>query len=98
MNLLLAFHHEVPGELRSAHDWYEQSRSGHGDDFAAAVDRVFEAISANPEVYGIAHLDIREGLLARFPYVVYYRVLRNRIRVVAVCHTSRDPSVWQTRL
>ena len=44
-----------------------------------------------------AEADIREGALTRFPYVVYYRVLADRIRVLAVYHTSRDPSGWQSR-
>jgi hypothetical protein len=35
--------------------------------------------------------------LNRFPYAVYYRELPDRIRVLAVSRTSRDPSGWQSR-
>jgi toxin ParE1/3/4 len=54
-------------------------------------------ITANPARYGFANADIREGVLTRFPYAIYYRVLADRIRVLAVYHTSRDPSRWQSR-
>jgi plasmid stabilization system protein ParE len=59
---------------------------------------VLAEITANPAHYGFADAGIREGLLTRFPYAVYYRVLADRIRVLAVYHTSRDPSGWQTRV
>ena len=55
------------------------------------------AITANPARYGFADGDIREGPLSRFPYAIYYRVLADRIRVLAVYHTARDPSGWQSR-
>ena len=40
----------------------------------------------------------RRGLTRRFPYGVYYRDFPDRVEVVAVYHTSRDPSGWQTRV
>lgn len=49
------------------------------------------AITANPDRYEFADADIHEGPLRRFPYAVYYRVL-------AVYHTARDPSGWQSRV
>lgn len=98
MKVPLTFHPEVKFEVAATIRWYDQSRAGLGHDFESATKRVLDAITDNPLGYGIAHLDIRECLLTRFPYAVYDRALRNRIRVVAVCHTSRDPSVWQTRL
>jgi hypothetical protein len=52
---------------------------------------------ANPSRYGFADADIREAPLTRFPYAVYYRALADRIRVLAVYHTARDPSGWQSR-
>lgn len=98
MKVPLTFHPEVKFEVAATIRWYDQSRAGLGHDFESATKRVLDAITDNPLGYGIAHRDIRECLLTRFPYAVYDRALRNRIRVVAVCHTSRDPSVWQTRL
>ena len=35
--------------------------------------------------------DVRRGKLRRFPYVVYYRVLTDRIEVIGILHGSRDP-------
>ena len=97
MNLPLDFHPAVRDEIDDAHDWYEQRRPGLGGDFLDEVQRVLAEIRANPARYGFADRDIREGLLKRFPYAVYYRVLADRIRVLAVFHTARNPSRWQSR-
>jgi len=97
VSLPLDFHPAGRDEIADAHDWYEQRRPGLGSDFLDDVHRALAAITANPARYGFADADIREGPLTRFPYAVYYRVLADRIRVLAVYHTSRDPSGWQSR-
>jgi plasmid stabilization system protein ParE len=97
VSLPLEFHSAVRDEVNDAHDWYEQQRSGLGRDFLDEVERVLADITANPARYGFAERDIREGPLNRFPYAVYYRVLADRIRVLAVYYMSRDPTGWQSR-
>jgi plasmid stabilization system protein ParE len=97
VKLPLSLHPLVPGELDADYRWYEQRQTGLGGDFLDEVARVLAEIVANPARFGFADRDIREGLLNRFPYAIYYRVLRDRIRVLAVYHTSRDPSGWQGR-
>jgi len=36
-------------------------------------------------------------LAKRFPYGIFYVVEPQRIVVLAVLHTARDPQVWQAR-
>ncbi len=98
MTLPLNFHPLVHDEIDDGYCWYEQRQAGLGRDFLDEVDHVLAEIVANPARYGFADRDIREGLVNRFPYAVYYRVLPNRIRVLAVYHTARDPSGWQSRV
>ena len=97
MSLPLEFHRAVRDEINDAHDWYEQRQAGLGRNFLDELERVLGEIAANPAWFGFAEADIREGLLRRFPYAVYYRELPDRVRILAVYHTSRDPSRWQSR-
>lgn len=97
MSLPLEFHPAVREEIDHPHAWYEQRRLGLGIDFLDEVQRILAEITANPSRHGYANADIREGQLTRFPYAIYYRVLTDRIRVLAVYHTSRDPAGWQSR-
>jgi plasmid stabilization system protein ParE len=96
VSLPLDFHPAVRDEIDDAHAWYEQRRPGLGGDFLDEVQRVLGEIATNPARYGFADADIREALLNRFPYAVYYRVLVDRVRILAVYHT-RNPSGWLSR-
>lgn len=97
MSLPLEFHRSVRDEIQTAYRWYESHRADLGRDFMDELDRVLRQIAESPERYGFSESDIREGAMSRFPHAVFYRVLDDRIRVLAVFHTSRDPSVWRSR-
>ena len=97
MTLPLVFRPVAEAEFDSAAAWYEAQRPGLGDDFVAAIQQVLDTITNHPERYPVADGDVREAPVARFPYCVYYRVKPNRVVVISVFHTSRDPSIWQTR-
>ena len=97
MSLPISLHRSVQPEIDEAARWYEDQRAGLGREFLVALDRVLADITVNPTRFGFAKRDIREGAVQRFPYVVYYRVLPNRIRVVAVQHTARDQANWASR-
>lgn len=60
---------------------------------AAALD----GISQFPELYALLWQDVRAAPIRRHPYVIYYRVLADRVEVFAVLHARRDPSEWQSR-
>ena len=69
-----------------------------GRDFLDELEQVLGEIATNPARYGFAEDDIREGLLQRFPYAVYYRILADRVEAIAVHHGSRDPDRWRSRI
>jgi toxin ParE1/3/4 len=63
----------------------------------AEVQQVLDTIAAQPDRYPVVSGDVREAPVSRFPYCVYYRGKPDRIVVIAVFHTSRDPAIWQGR-
>jgi toxin ParE1/3/4 len=79
----------VTGTYSTAPVWAEA--------FADAVEQMLERIEAMPELYAAGFKGVRRGMLRKFPYVVYYRILPEQIEVLAVLHGSRDPRVWQGR-
>ncbi len=97
MSLPLVFRSAARAEFDDAALWYESQRLGLGGDFVAEVQQVLDTIAVHPDRYPIAAGDVRETPVSRFPYCVYYRVKPDRVVVIAVFHTSRDPSVWQGR-
>lgn len=98
MSLPIILRRDARAEFDAAFDWYEGQRPGLGLDFVARIQEAFARIADRPELFGIVAHDVRRALVRRFPYAIIYRVESERILVVAVFHTSRDPDTWQARL
>lgn len=63
-----------------------------------ALNQVFDQIRPFPESHAIYREDVRRAKVGRTPYNLYYRILADRIEVVAVIHGRRDPKSWQHRV
>ena len=98
MNLPIVLRDEAQAEFDEAFDRYNAKRAGLGPEFVAEVQEVFDRIAANPLIHQVVFADIRKGVVRRFPYSVFYRPHQDRVEVIAVFHSSRDPSIWQGRV
>ena len=95
MKRVASFHPEAQQELIDTAVWYDDRREGLGDEFIDAVsDKVVE-ICRLPERFPIVHDDVRQAILRRFPFVVYFRLVGERVLVVSVFHAGRNTeSLW----
>jgi len=97
MSFPLVFHPAVQAEVDDTYQWYEQQRTGLGNEFLEALEAVYGRLQATPQMHRILQRDIRRALLRRFPFAVYYRFHGDRVEVIAVQHQRRDPKAWQSR-
>lgn len=97
MRLPIVLRPEAEADLLQAHHWYEQEGSELAEAFADSLDEMIDRIEAMPELYAVALKNIRRGKLRKFPYLVYYRVLPDRVEVIGVLHGSREPHLWHGR-
>lgn len=88
---------EAESDIAAAAQWYEEQRPGLSLAFRSALDRAFTAVSENPDRYAHIYRDVRRALVRRFPYGVFYVDQGERIVVIGVLHTSRDPKLWRSR-
>ena len=93
----VAFRPLADAEVREARQWYEERRCGLGAKFAAAVDEAVTQITENPLAFPCVRGETRRAILRRFPYCLYFRVLRDEVVVLAVVHGRRHPRRWQLR-
>lgn len=89
---------EAHQDLAEAYGWYEDRRTGLGEDFLTTVDACFARIKRHPEIYPVAYETLRRAILRRFPYTIIYEVTPDAITVYGVLHTARDPEKWRDRL
>jgi plasmid stabilization system protein ParE len=97
MSMPIILRRAAQAEFDDAVDWYGQ-KNNRGAAFALAVKKALEQVAANPFSYPEVFEDVREILVRKYPYVIYYRILSNTIVVISVFHTSRDPAIWQARV
>lgn len=98
MRLAAVFRPEAQADVLQTRDWYERQTPGLGETFSGALDEALFGIEAMPLMYAMVFRDVRRGKLRTFPYLIYNRVLSDRIEVIAVLHGSRDPKLWQERV
>lgn len=80
-------------DMADAFLWYEKQQKGLGGEFLQETFQTFEAINQSPYIFAV-HFSgkFRFGKTGRFPYLIVYEIIENRIIINAVFHTSRNPS------
>jgi plasmid stabilization system protein ParE len=98
VSLPLIVSDEAEADLQCASAWYAAQREGLDAEFLLAFESALSRIRRFPNGPAEAIPGVRRQLLRRFPYAVYFVVESDFIKVLAVYHTSRDPSGWQSRI
>jgi plasmid stabilization system protein ParE len=98
MTLPVVFRSEAEVDVLETRDYYERQRSNLGEQFADALDEVVSLIAAQPELFAVVFRTVRRTKLRRFPYVIYYRLLTDRVEIIAVLHGHRHPRTWKRRV
>jgi|SRR5690606_9783454 len=86
-------------DLKSAKKWYNQQRENLGEEFKIEVNKEIDYISEFPENYQIQFKEIRQALVTRFPYAIFYFIdgNQNQIVIIGVLHTKRNPEILRKR-
>ena len=97
MSLPVVLTPEAQAEFDSAVDWYEQ-HAGNGATFIGRVREALKPLATLPRMHQVVYHDVRRALVRKFPYSILYRVKPDRVEIIAVFHSSRNPSEWQRRV
>ena len=88
---------EAELDLAEAAKWYDEQRSGLGQEFFDEALVTLSAIADMPLMHAVIHRRTRRALMRRFPFGIFYRIDRDFIVVLAVLHGSRHPQRWKSR-
>ncbi len=91
-------HPQASRELEEAALFYDQRVKGLGQRFLRTVEKAIEHILLFPEAAPVVGETVRQKVLARFPYSLFYVFEKNAILFVAVTHQKREPMYWKDRL
>lgn len=88
---------EAEEDLSDAAAFLEQRVDGLGDRLVAEVEHALDRLAENPYVGPHLGPDVRKLRVRRFPYNLVYRVLPDRVLVLAVAHHRRRRRFWHGR-
>jgi len=95
MSYKLILRQEAERDLTETYKWYNEMVPGLGSDFLAVVERALESIQENPARFPIIHREVRRALLNRFPYGIFFFFEDEKVVVLGVMHTARNPAKWR---
>lgn len=98
MTCLLLVAEEAQLDIVYAYNWYENIRTGLGEDFELCVFATLNQVQRSPLLFQIRYENIRVAFTERFPYGIHFSLENETIIVIGVYHTSREPNNWIERL
>jgi toxin ParE1/3/4 len=99
MSLRVIFKSSARAEFIEAIGWYELQRPGLGSEFALEIAETLRRAQTNPECFSKVRGEARKIHLRRFShYNIYFAVKEEAFSVLAVFHSSRNPSELRRRL
>ncbi|QDV38545.1 type II toxin-antitoxin system RelE/ParE family toxin [Tautonia plasticadhaerens] len=94
----LRLHPEAQAEYQASLIWYRGRSPQAANRFEVEFERALGMIAKSAAMFPLYDDQHRFVMLRRFPYGVVYRVLPDRIVVVAVAHSHRAPGYWKGRV
>jgi len=98
MKYRLRFLPIVEDDTISAYNWYEHKSRGLGEEFLRMFYARSSEIPRNPMLYRKVHGEFRRRLLRRFPYAIYFKVVKNEVIIFGLFHCARNPQTIQSKL
>jgi plasmid stabilization system protein ParE len=78
--------------------YYNNECEGLGQEFRLAIEEHFHRIADNPEWFPKVRGKVRRAVvLRRFPFVIHFLIEAERIVILSVFHTSREPEQLKYR-
>ncbi len=91
------FHPLAEQEFDQAIKFYENEQSGLGIEFSREVYAAIQTISKYPEAWTQIDKKTRRCLIHRFPFGILYRIVNNKISIMAIHHLKKKPGYWDVR-
>ncbi|MDB5281173.1 MAG: hypothetical protein JWO06_248 [Bacteroidota bacterium] len=87
----LMINEEAYEDLQRAYDYYEDERTGLGEEFLEKIEDRLDYLKKYPLHFNKVEDDFRQTLIDKFPFVIVYEIQRREIIVYSFFHCSQNP-------
>lgn len=94
---IIEFHPAALEEAEVARDWYAERSLMASKAFVSELNHAVEQLAETPDRWPQYEAGTRRYVFPRFPFSLIYRVLDEKIQILAVAHTKRRPEYWKER-
>jgi toxin ParE1/3/4 len=96
-NRTIEFHPEALEEAEAARGWYSERSLVASRAFVSEMIHSVETVSQDPEMWPVFEKVTHRYVFQRFPFSLIYRLIEDKIQVVAIAHSKRKPGYWRER-
>jgi plasmid stabilization system protein ParE len=98
MTLQIVLRSEASTDAESICESLKTISSKLGDKFVEQLNERLALIATQPRVLATIWRNVRATKVKKFTFVVYYRILKDRIEVLAIVHGNRNDTSWKSRV
>ena len=91
------FHLDALAEFKAEVAWYEERQAGAGGGIADETLRIIELACLFPRIGSPEEAGVRSLVTKRFPFLVYYESVRDKLWIWAVMRAAREPGYCKSR-
>ena len=98
MSYRIFYKHEAKNDLIETAQWYEKQSKGLGEEFINEVNSECNYLIEFPFAFPIKYNKTRELVLKRFPYLIIYKIEKEKIFILAVFHFKQSVKRKKSRI
>jgi hypothetical protein len=81
-------------EVTLAFEWYESCKSGLGSGFLRSIGPARDLLASDPIRFSVTRPPFRWVKLRKFPCGLHYRIVDNKVTLLARLHFRQTPEHW----
>ena len=95
--MIVRLHPEAAKELTHSVKWYFEQNQSAAANFMNEIDRCISKIIKSPEIFPQYFYGSQRAILKTFPYAIIFRLIVDRVDIIAIAHSKRRPGYWRRR-
>jgi plasmid stabilization system protein ParE len=84
-------------DIKESVNFYKDKSQKTALEFIESFNIAFNLIIDNPKTFPIVKTNIRKFIMKKFPFCIYFIDNIDKIYILAVFHTKRNPYIWEKR-
>ena len=85
-------------DIKESMEWYNLQKEKLGEEFFQEIKKTAFSIKENPFQFEEIKNEIRQAIIKRFPFLMFFYIDGSTINIFAVFHQKRNPRIWKKRI